>query len=75
MSLGVFAFRLSVSTKHRRRIAAEAVELPLDLLITQDNQPLLTQNNKNIALNHRIVRYLLTQDDRSLITQAGDNLY
>lgn len=75
MSLGVFAFRLSVSTKHRRRIAAEIGELPLDLLITQNDQPLLTQNNKNIALNHRVVRYLLTQDERLLITQAGETLY
>lgn len=73
MSLGVFAFRLSVSTKHRRRFVSPTPgDLPLDLLITQSGENIHTQDSRAIALNHRIVRLLLTQDLNTIITQDGD---
>ena len=73
MSLGIFAFRLSVSTKHLRRSDA-FLDLPLDLLITQSGENLHTQNARNIGLNHQYVKMLNTQDYRLLLTQDGNTL-
>lgn len=73
MSLGVFSFRLSVSTKQRRRVVAPQIEdIPLDLLITQSGENIHTQDSRNVALNHRIVKLLLTEDLNTIITQSGD---
>lgn len=75
MSLGVFSFRLSVSTKQRRRVVAPQIEdIPLDLLITQSGENIHTQDSRNVALNHRIV----TIEDLPLdllITQSGENIH
>ena len=73
MSLGVFSFRLSVSTKQRRRVVVPQIEdLPLDLLITQSGENIHTQDSRNVALNHRLVKLLLTEDLNTVITQSGD---
>lgn len=73
MSLGVFSFRLSVSTKQRRRVVAPQIEdIPLDLLITQSGENIHTQDSRNVALNHRIAKLLLTEDLNTIITQSGD---
>lgn len=73
MSLGIHAFRLSVTTKSRRRfVAPEVGDLPLDLLITQSGENIHTQDGRAIALNQRIVRLLLTEDLTTLTTEDGD---
>jgi hypothetical protein len=55
-------------------ITSDAIPDPLDLLLTQDNNVLLTQNNRGIAgngLDPALFR-LTAQDGGFLLTQGGD---
>ena len=55
-------------------ITSDAIPDPLDLLLTQDNNDLLTQNNRGIAgngLDPALFR-LTAQDGGFLLTQGGD---
>jgi len=55
-------------------ITSDLIPDPLDLLLTQDNKVLLTQNGRGIAgsgLDPAVFR-LATQDGRFLLTQNGD---
>ena len=73
MSLGVYSFRLSVTTKSRRKfLAPQLDQIALDLLITQSGENIYTQDSRAIALNQRIARLLLTEDINTIITQSGD---
>ena len=60
MSLGIYSFRLSVTTKSRRAAVVTSVE---NLLITQDDRLLLTQDLNNLALEQRVVFTLPTQSE------------
>jgi hypothetical protein len=73
MSLGVYSFRLSVTTKSRRAISiAPSGDFIADLLFTEDGRPLLTQDLKNIALQQSISIILLTQSNDAIVTQRGE---
>ena len=55
-------------------ITSDVIPDPLDLLLTQDNNVLLTQNNRGIAgngLDPALFR-LTAQDGGFLLTQGGD---
>jgi hypothetical protein len=72
MSLGIYSFRLSVTTKSRRaRSRVLPGDLPLDFLTTEDDRPLLTQNLRNISLEQRAIFALLTQNENTIVTQSG----
>jgi hypothetical protein len=74
MSLGIYSFRLSVTTKSRRATTTPFIPeggLPGDWLTAEDGRPLLTQNLNNLTLEQRAVFALLTQSEDAIITQSG----
>lgn len=70
MSLGIFRSTLSVSTKQRRSITLPSIEDSFfDFLCTETGEPLLTENARNITLEHAILLLLTAQNNNILLTQ------
>lgn len=72
MSLGVFRFRLAVTTKHRRALARVIEDRFFDFLCTEADEPLLTEDNRHIALEQLLPRLLLDEANNILLTEDGN---
>lgn len=72
MSLGVFRFRLAVTTKQRRAVEPVIEDRFFDFLCTEANEPLLTEDNRHIALEQLLPRFLLDEANNIILTEDGD---
>jgi len=72
MSLGVFKFGLSVTTKQRRAAIRAEDSRYFDFLCTEAGEPLLAENGDHLGLEQFIPVLLVDDNGNIILTESGD---